>query len=60
MIKLYDASEFTGLNIALALYSLTGRGGNIFAEPPPIDIDELLPDKFFDWDAIGIGEKEET
>lgn len=26
----------------------------IFKEQAPIDIDELLPDEFFNWDEIGI------
>ena len=26
----------------------------------PIDIDELLPDKFFDWEKIGIKQEEEN
>lgn len=42
-------SEFTPLSIALVL-----PHSRVFAESPPITLDELLPDRFFDWEKIGI------
>jgi|GEM_PF-5507767 len=59
-MDLKNVSEISGLAVATTLCHLTGQGGKVFAEPPPIDIDELLPDEFFDWEAISIGEKEES
>lgn len=54
-ISIYAPSEFSGLNIAMACAHLGIGSSKVFAEPPPIDIDELLPDEIFDWHKIGIG-----
>lgn len=60
---LFDANKFSGINFALSISDIpdhyvesrfSRKLTKIFKSPPPIDIDELLPDKFFDWDKIGI------
>ena len=56
--KIHEVPEFSRL--AIALINTGTTHGMVFGEPPPIDVDEILPDEFFDWDTIGIGEKEES
>jgi hypothetical protein len=66
-MQIYRKSEFTGLNIALALANTPVRSikflhdffpgadpNLVFESPPPIDVDDLLPDEFFNWNEIGI------
>lgn len=55
LINLFAPSEFTGINIAMVCVHLDIGNKKVFAEPAPVDIDELTPDELFDWHKIGIG-----